>query len=176
MTRARVAAAAAGILTALLLQATLLAPLCAPLPVSLPAVLVAAVAFTDGPATGMSFGFIAGLVADLGSRHPAGVLALCWLGVGLLCGTVADRHSLRHDAVTAGVVAGLAAGVAGVLLVVVGRGGTLRDVAVYTAPAMGVDVLVAIAVVAIVRRMLDSDVLRAPHPVFTDLAIGSRRG
>ena len=31
----------------------------------------------------MSFGFAAGLVADLGSAHPAGVLALCWLGVGV---------------------------------------------------------------------------------------------
>jgi hypothetical protein len=176
VTRARLAAAAAGILTAVLLQATLIAPLCAPLPVSLPAVVVAAVAFMDGPATGMSFGFIAGLVADLGSRHPAGVLALCWLAVGLLCGTVADRHSLRHDALTAGVVAGLAGGFAGVLLVIVRSGGTLRDVVVYTAPAIGVDVVIAIAVVAIVRRMLGSDALRAPHPVFTDLAIGSRRG
>jgi cell shape-determining protein MreD len=159
VTRNRIALAAAGIPTALLLQATLIAPLCAPLPVSLPAVLVAAVAFMDGPATGMSFGFIAGLVADLGSRHPAGVLALCWLGVGLLCGTVADRHSLRHDAVTAGVVAGLASALAGVLLVIVRSGGTLRDVAVYTAPAAGVDVLVAIAVVAVVRRILGSDTL-----------------
>jgi cell shape-determining protein MreD len=176
VTKARIAAAAASILTAVLLQATLIAPLCAPLPVSLPAVLVAAVAFMDGPATGMSFGFVAGLVADLGSRHPAGVLALCWLAVGLLCGTVADRHSLRHDAVTAGVVAGLAGGFAGVLLVIVRSGGTLRDVAVYTGPAIGVDVLLAIAVVAVVRRMLGSDALRAPHPVFTDLAMGSRRG
>ena len=176
MTRARIAAAAAGILTALLLQATLVAPLCAPLPVSLPAVLVAAVAFMDGPATGMSFGFTAGLVADLGSQHPAGVLALCWLGVGLLCGTIADRHSLRHDAVIAGVVAGLAGALAEVFLLVVRSGGTLHDVVVYTAPAAGVNVLLAVGVVALVRRMLGSDTLRAPHPVFTDLAIGARRG
>jgi cell shape-determining protein MreD len=175
MRRARVAAGAAGVVTALLLQATVVGPVCAPLAVSLPALLVAAVALEDGPATGMSFGFITGLVADLGSRHPAGVLALCWLAVGLLCGTVADRHSLRHDAVTAGVVTAVAGGVAGLLLVVVHRGGTAREVAAHLLPALAVDVLLAFVVVALVRRMLSTDTLRAPSPVFTDLA-GSSRG
>src|SRR5947209_2068432 len=104
MTRARVAAAAAGIVTALLLQATLVGPLSGWVPISLPAVLVAAVGLVDGPATGMSFGFAAGLVADLASSHVAGVLALCWMGVGTLAGLVADRRSLRKDALTAGVV------------------------------------------------------------------------
>jgi hypothetical protein len=72
----------AALLTALLLQATLVGPLAMSVPVSLPAVLVAAVALVDGPATGMSFGFTVGLFADLGSSHPAGVLALS--GVKLL--------------------------------------------------------------------------------------------
>jgi cell shape-determining protein MreD len=176
MTRARIAAAMAGILTALLLQATLIAPVSAPLPVSLPAVLVAAIALVDGPSTGMSFGFAAGLTADLGSHHPAGVLALCWLGVGLLGGLVADRHTLRHDAVTAGIVCGLAGTLAGLILIMVHRGGTVRDVVTYALPATGVDVLIAFVVVAVVRRMLSSDTLRAPHPVLTELAMGPRRG
>jgi cell shape-determining protein MreD len=144
--------------------------------VSLPAVVVAAIALVDGPAAGMSFGFAAGLMADLGSHHPAGVFALCWLGVGLLCGTVADRHSLRHDAVTAGLVCAGAGVVAGALLVIVHQGGTLGDLARDVLPAAGIDVLLAFVVVALVRRMLAGDTLRAPHPVFTELAVGNRRG
>src|ERR1700709_2482824 len=100
MTRGRVAVAAAGIVTALLLQAAVVGPVVSPYAVSLPLVLVAAVGLVDGPATGLGFGFAAGLVADLGSAHPAGVFALVWMGVGLLCGLVADRQSLRRDAVT----------------------------------------------------------------------------
>lgn len=176
MTRARVAAAMAGILTALLLQATLIAPVTAPYPVSLPAVLVAAVALMDGPATGMSFGFAAGLTADLGSRHPAGVLALVWLGVGLVCGLVADRRSVWRDALTAGVVCGPAAAVAGLLLQLVRSGGSVRDTLVYLVPSTGGDIVLALLVVAVVRRMLDADSLRAPQPVYTELAVGSRRG
>lgn len=176
MTRGRVAAGTAGIVTALLLQATLVGPVCGTLPASLPAVLVAAVALAEGPATGVSFGFAAGLVADLGSRHPAGTLALCWLGVGLVCGMLADRHSVRRDAVAAGIVCGLAGAVAGLLLILLRSGGTLHEVAVHTVPAAGIDVLLAGAFVPLVRRMLRSDTLRAPHPVFTDLAVGARRG
>jgi rod shape-determining protein MreD len=166
----------AGILTALLLQATLIAPVTAPYPVSLPAVLVAAVALMDGPATGMSFGFAAGLTADLGSRHPAGVLALVWLGVGLVCGLVADRRSVWRDALTAGVVCGPAAAVAGLLLQLVRSGGSVRDTLVYLVPSTGGDIVLALLVVAVVRRMLDADSLRAPQPVYTELAVGSRRG
>lgn len=176
MTRARVAAAMAGILTALLLQATLVAPVSAPFAVSLPAVLVAAVALVDGPATGMSFGFAAGLVADLGSRHPAGVLALSWLGVGLLCGTLADRRSLRRDALTAGVVCGLASSAATLLLALVHAGGTVWDAVRDVVPAGIGDALLALVLVGLVRRMLHTDSLRAPHSVLTELAMGPRRG
>jgi cell shape-determining protein MreD len=176
MTRARVAAAMAGILTALLLQATLVAPVVAPFPVSLPAVLVAAVALVDGPATGMSFGFAAGLTADLGSAHPAGVLALCWLGVGLLCGTLAERRSLPRDAVVAGVAAGLFSAVGVLLLAVVRSGGSVHDAVTYTVPAIVGNIVLALAVVAVVRRMLGADSLRAPQPVYTELALGPPRG
>ena len=176
MRRARLAAALAGVLTALLLQATLIAPVAGAIPVSLPAVLVAAVALVDGPATGMSFGFAAGLTADLGSQHPAGVLALCWLGVGLVCGTVAERRRLRRDAVTAGLAAGFAGAAALLLLALVHRAGSVHDAAVYTAPAIAGDIVLALVVVAIVRRMLATDGLRAPHQVYTELAVGARRG
>lgn len=176
MTRARVAAAMAGIITALLLQATLIGPVTAPVPVCLPAVVVAAVALVDGPATGMSFGFAAGLVADLGSAHAAGILALCWLGVGLVCGMFAQRRTVRRDALWAGIVSGLASSVAALLLVLVHRGGTAADAIVYLLPAIGADVVLALGAVALLRRMLRSERLRAPHPVFTELAVGPHRG
>jgi cell shape-determining protein MreD len=177
MTRARVAAAVAGAITALLLQATVVAPVTVPAPVSLPAVLVAAIALVDGPATGMSFGFAAGLAADLGSAHPAGVLALCWLGIGLACGMLADRCSLRRDAVVAGLVGGLGGAAAAVLLIVVHAGGRLADAALYTVPGVLGDVLLALLIVPLVRRMLAAESLRAPHPVYTELAVGAvRRG
>ena len=176
MRRHRISGAAAAIVTALLLQATVLGPAFAPLAVSLPAVLVAAVALVDGPATGLAFGFTTGLVADLGSRHPAGVLALCWLGVGLVCGALADRHRLRRDALTAGVVAALASGVSGAVLVAVHEGGTLRGVAAGWLPALAIDVALALPVCALVRRMLRAETLRAPHPVLTELPVGARRG
>jgi cell shape-determining protein MreD len=177
MTRARVAAAAAGILTALLLQATLIGPVTSPWPVSLPAVLVLAVAFVDGPATGMSFGFAVGLVADLGSSHPAGVLALCWMGMGLIGGLVADRRSLVRDAISAGLLCGVVSSVATlVLLIVHAQDGSALDAVRDLGPAALGDAVLALLLVPLVRRMLHTDSLRVAQPVYTELAIGSRRG
>jgi rod shape-determining protein MreD len=176
MTRARLLAAITAIITALLLQATVVGPGTAPFPVSLPAVLVAAVALVDGPAAGMSMGFATGLLADLGSTHPAGVLALCWLGVGLMCGTLADRRSLRRDALTAGVVCGIASAVATLLLALVNSAGSVRDAVLQLGPAAAGDVVLALGVVALGRRMLRAESLRAPQPVYTELALGPRRG
>lgn len=175
MTRARIAAAAAAILTALLLQATVIGPAAAPWPVSLPAVLVAMVALVDGPAAGISLGFAAGLLADLGSRHPAGVLALCWLGVGLVCGTLAARHSVRRDAAVAGLVCGVAAAVAGLLLVLVHRGGTASGVLGEILPATAVDLALAFVLVPFVRRMLRSETLQPARALRPELVLGGRR-
>jgi rod shape-determining protein MreD len=176
VTRARVAAALAAILTALLLQATLVAPLTIPMPVSLPAVLVAAVALVDGPGSGMAFGFTAGLLADLGSTHPAGVLALCWLGIGLVCGRAADRFSVRRDAAMAAAVCALAGLAATVLFAIVNSGGaSVADGFVRVIPSGLGDALLALAVVPIVRMFLRSDVLRAPQPVL-ELNLAGRRG
>lgn len=169
MSRARVVAAIAALLTALLLQATLLGPLAAPAPASLPALLVAAVALVDGPGTGIPLGFAAGLIADLGSDHPAGILALSWMLVGLVAGLARSYptpSSVRRDGAVAAVVCGLGSVVAGLLLTVTGSGGTsLGEVFRLAVPATLLDALVGLVVVALVRTFLRSASLRRPAPV-----------
>ncbi len=88
MTPIRLVAALAALATAMLLQATLVGPVFLPLPVSLPVVLVACVALLTGPSTGIALGFGSGLLVDLASNHPVGVLALSWLGLGLVAGVL----------------------------------------------------------------------------------------
>jgi len=177
MSRARVAAALAALLTALLLQGTLVGPLTMAVPVSLPAVLVAAVALVNGPATGMSFGFTSGLIADLGSAHPAGVLALSWLGLGMTCGLAAGRRTARGDAAVAALCCALAAVFTTMLLVVVHAGGATAWLAVRSAVPAGLgDALLALGVVPVVRAFLRTDGLRAPRPLAGDLSVGSPRG
>jgi cell shape-determining protein MreD len=177
MTRARVFAGAAALLTALLLQATLVGPLAMLVPVSLPAILVAAVALGNGPATGISFGFTVGLVADLASSHPAGVLALTWLGLGLVCGLAADRRTVIGDAAVAAVACTVASFFATVLLIVVHAGGATVWLAVRTAVPAGLgDALLALAVVPLVRAALRTDRLRAPRVLTGQLGVGSARG
>jgi cell shape-determining protein MreD len=176
MTRHRIAAAAAGVVTALLLQGTVVGPALAPAFASLPAVLVAAVALVDGPATGLAFGFVTGLVADLASRHPAGVLALCWLVLGLVCGALADRNGLLRDTVTAGAVTAAAGVSAEVLLVVIHAGGTLHQVLTDAPVTFAADLVLALPLVALIRRMLRTPTLRAPQPVVTEFAVGPPRG
>ena len=175
MTRLRVAAAIASMLTALLLQATLITPLTLPAMASLPAVLVAAVALADGPAAGMSFGFALGLVADLGSRHPAGALALCWLGLGLAAGSVSARRSVRTDAAMAAVLCTLAALASSVLLIAMNADGITFAETMRTLVSTGlVDAVLALPVVALVRVALRNDALAPAHPVH-DLVMASRR-
>lgn len=176
MRRVRLAAALAAMITALLLQATVVAPATSPYPVSLPAVVVAAIALLEGPAAGMSLGFVAGLLADLGSHHPAGVLALSWLGLGLLCGLIADRQRFARDAVTVGVACGLASCGAALLLVLIRSGAsTIRNAFVYTPAAILGDLVLAFVVVALARRMVRSPALRLPQPVRAELLVGARR-
>jgi rod shape-determining protein MreD len=164
MTLARVTAAHASVLTALLLQATLVGPVTMSAQLSLPAVLVAAVALNCGAGSGISLGFGAGLVADLGSSHPAGILALCWLAVGVLCGLLADStRSPRSQVLITGVVCGAAASVATLLLSAVGAAGATAEAAARgLLPAMAGDLLLALIVVPVVRWFLRSATLRAP--------------
>src|SRR5579875_1043228 len=176
MTPARIAAAAAAIGTALLLQATLIAPAAGDVPISLPAVLVACVALVNGPATGISLGFAAGLVADLGSSHPAGILALCWLLVGLVSGTFADRHRLLRDAAACALIC-TAAGLLGTGLLALTHAGTTAGAALADlVPCAVGDLLIAVVLLPVVRRMLSTDRLRPPRPIARDLLVEARRG
>jgi cell shape-determining protein MreD len=162
MTPTRLAAAATVILVALLLQATLVGPAVLTAQLSLPAVLVAAVALEAGPGAGISLGFVTGLVADLGSSHAAGLLALCWLGVGIGCGLLAGPH--RHAAGQA-VLAALAATLAGALatlgLTVVDEpGGTALGAVRELLPSLAGNLVLAALVVPLTRWLLHADVLR----------------
>jgi rod shape-determining protein MreD len=87
MTGARVFAAGLAIALAVLLQGTLFARL--PLPGGSPNVallLVLALALAGGASVGLGCGFAAGLVLDVMSDHPVGVLALCLALVGFAVG------------------------------------------------------------------------------------------
>lgn len=181
MHRVRPVAAAAAIVTALLLQATLVGPLTTavlgPVATGLPAVLVAAVALVDGPGAGMSLGFAAGLIADLGSDHPAGVLALGWLGLGLLAGVLGERRRLVADVLTITLTCAAAAGVTSLLLVAVHADGAAVGFALRTLPAAAlVAGLLAVPVLPLVRAALRSPTLRPPHPVPPDLLVGRSDG
>jgi len=83
---------AATVLTALLLQVTVLTRL--PLPGAAPdllLVLVVAYALVEGPLSGMTTGFVAGVLADSLSDHALGRLALAYAVVGYLTGFVEDE-------------------------------------------------------------------------------------
>jgi rod shape-determining protein MreD len=165
VTRLRAIAALAAIITALLVQATVVAPLTVPVPVSLPALVVAAVALVDGPGTGLTLGFAMGLVADLSSVHPAGVLALAWLVVGIVCGLGADGTSVRLDAaIAAGVCAVVGAGTTVALAVLGSSGASLGDAAHQFIPTLLGDALLGLVVVPLVRHALASPTLRALRP------------
>jgi cell shape-determining protein MreD len=162
MTPARLAAAIAAVITALLLQATLVAPLTVSVPISLPAVLVAVVALQCGPGTGMSLGFSAGLLADLGSTHPAGVLALAWLGLGLAGGMLAQpARSVFKQAGLAALGATIAAAGVTTLLALLGPSGSRLDQVLPQTPwtLLG-DAVLALAVGPAARAFLASAALR----------------
>lgn len=166
----RAALAAAAILTTLLLQASFIGPLTFPTPVSLPTLMVVVVGIYAGPGIGMSIGFATGLLADLGSDHPAGVQALCWLAAGLLAGKFGGLATERGYGVRG--VAALAAGISALtgtvvasLLAVLGSHAAtvwlaLRD----TVPIALVDALLGLLVVPAVRRMLAAQGIQAPRP------------
>ena len=162
MTLVRVAAAMAAVVTALLLQATVVAPAAITAQLSLPAVLVAAVALESGAGTGMSLGFAAGLIADLGSAHAAGLLAVCWMGVGICCGLLADERRRIVPEVLLAALAAVAAGALTTLaLTVVGEpGGTVLAAASGVLPSLAGNLVLAALVVPLTRRLLGSEALR----------------
>jgi cell shape-determining protein MreD len=162
LTPTRIATAMAAILTALLLQATVVGPAAITAQLSLPAVLVAAVALESGAGTGITLGFAAGLVADLGSSHAAGLLALCWLGLGLGCGLMADTHRrVAAQIVIAAATCAVAIAVTTLSLTVVGEpGGTLLATARGFLPSLLGEFVLAALVVPVTRWFLRSNALR----------------
>lgn len=161
MIGARLVGAGAGVLTALLVQVAVVAPLAVPVPVSLPAVLVAAVALEAGPGAGMSMGFCAGLLADLTGDHPAGVLALGWLVLGVGSGVLADDRRWAGRVLIVAVATAAVATVTGVALAALGADGSSVDAAVRAAPAtlLG-DGLLALVVVPLIGPFFRSSLRR----------------
>jgi cell shape-determining protein MreD len=166
----RLVTAVASVITVLLVQATVVGPLTFPLPVSLPALLVIVVGIYAGPGVGLSLGFATGLLADLGSDHPAGVLALCWLAAGLAAGKLgglATERGYRTRGV-AGLAAVLAACTAlgvGFLLAVLGSHGDTLMLAVRSVIPVGlVDALLGLALVPLTRGMLRAQGVRGSRP------------
>lgn len=176
MTASRIASAVAGVITVLLVQATLIGPLTFPVPVSLPALLVIVVACHAGPGTGIGLGFSTGLLADLGSDHPAGVQALCLLGAGLVAGklgglAVQRGYRTRGTAALAALIAAGASAAAGLLLAILGSHAASLSATVLSLPPVGLtDALLGLLLVPLVRRVLRAQGVRAARPSATVLA------
>lgn len=175
MSYLRPVAGLAAIATVSLVQAELVAPVALSLPISLPAVLVAAVGLVDGAAAGMAFGFTAGLIADLGSAHPAGVLALVWTCLGVVCGMASTGRSRREDVMTAATGAAVAGAAASLILAVTHSSGAgLWSAVRMFAPCWLVAAVFACVMLPITRWALTNPALRARHPVFDEVRVVQR--
>jgi rod shape-determining protein MreD len=124
MTPRRFLLAAATVLTALLLQDTVFTQL--PLPGVAPdllLVVVVAYALIEGPLSGMTTGFVAGLLADSLADHQLGRLALAYAVMGYLTGFIEDdtERSILLP------FAAVAAGAAGAVVLFAGEGMLLGD-------------------------------------------------
>lgn len=124
MTLQRFLLGAATVLTALLLQDTVMTRL--PLPGAAPdlmLVLVVAFALVEGPLSGMTTGFIGGVLTDSLSDHALGRLALAYAVVGYFAGMVQDEldRSIVLSFLT------MAAGAFGAVLIFAGEGILLGD-------------------------------------------------
>ena len=167
MTFQRFLLGAASVLTALLLQLTVVARL--PLPGVAPdllLVLVVAFALTEGPMSGMTTGFIAGLLADALSVHEMGRLALAYAVAGYFAGLLQDDTErstlLPFGAVLLGALAALGAfSFEGILLA--DRHISLYSVLRTAISSVPYDVVLTPFVVPVVSglvRRLDVDPLR----------------
>jgi rod shape-determining protein MreD len=170
VTASRLAAAAAGLLTVLLLQASLIGPITFPVPVSLPTLLVVVVGIYAGPGIGLGLGFVTGLVADLGSAHPAGVQALGWLlaglAAGILGGLATERgYGNRGVAALAALVASTTSFCVTLLLAVLGSHGATAWLAVRDLVPVGLtDALLGLVLVPAVRALLRAQGVDTPRP------------
>jgi cell shape-determining protein MreD len=169
--RSRLVCAVAAGLTALLLQATVVGPVTFPVAVSLPALLVIILGICAGPGIGLGFGFALGLLADLGSGHPAGVLALAWMGAGavggIVGGLVIERGCrARGIAASAALLATLASLVSGLALVILdSHAASLSSVFRDLVPTFLLDAIGGLIVVPLVRAVLQAQRIAAPRPV-----------
>jgi len=115
---------AATVLTALLLQYAVMSRL--PLPGAAPdllLVLVVAFALVEGPLSGLTTGFVAGVLADSLADHQLGRLALAYALVGYATGFIED--DTERSTVLPFVAVG--AGALGAVLVFAGEGILLGD-------------------------------------------------
>lgn len=124
MTVRRFLLGAATVLTALLVQVTVMTSL--PLPGAAPdllLVLVIAYSLIEGPLSGLTTGFVAGILADSLSDHALGRLALAYAVVGYATGFIED------DTERSTLVPFLAvgAGALGAVLIFAGEGILLGD-------------------------------------------------
>jgi rod shape-determining protein MreD len=158
---------AASVVTAVLLQVTVLGRL--PLPGAAPdvvLVLVVAFALAEGPMSGITTGFLAGLLADGLSDHEMGRLALAYAVAGYVTGLLQDdteRSTLQpFGAVLLGAVSSLAAFTAVGILLGDPRV-TFESVARAAVSSVPYDVVLTPFVVPLVTglvRRLDVDPLR----------------
>jgi cell shape-determining protein MreD len=138
--------------------------------VSLPALLVVVVGLYAGPGAGIGLGFSTGLLADLGSDHPAGVQALCLLGTGLVAGklgglAIQRGYRSRGMAALAAVIATGGCAAAGLLLAILGSHAASLRATVLSLPPVGLtDALLGLLLVPVVRRVLRAQGVRAPRP------------
>jgi rod shape-determining protein MreD len=170
-TVSRIAMAAASVITVLLLQATLIGPLTFPVPVSLPVLVVVVVGIHAGPGVGLGLGFATGLLADLGSDHPAGVLALCWMASGSVAGIVGGLatergYATRGVAGMAAVLGAASSWLVAMMLAILGSHAASAWLAFRDVIPVGlVEALLGLIVVPVVRAMLRSQGIRTPRPV-----------
>ena len=128
-----------------------------------------------GPGAGIGLGFSTGLLADLGSDHPAGVQALCLLGAGLVAGklgglAVQRGYRTRGMAALAALVATGGCAAAGLLLAILGSHAATLRATVLSLPPVGLtDALLGLLLVPVVRRVLRAQGVRAPRPAATML-------
>lgn len=156
-----IALCACAVVLAVVVQGTLIARL--PLPdggPNLVLVLVVGVGLAAGATPGMAAGFGAGLLADLLSAHPVGVLALCFAVVGFMVGlldTSSERSIFWPLVVTAVAAAGSYSAYAAIMSLL-RSGSTSSTLGVLPATVL-YDVMLTpfvVPVVALVVRRFDS--------------------
>lgn len=170
MSGSRFLLGAATVLTALLLQVAVLAALPLPgAPPELLVVVVVAFALAEGPLSGLTTGFVAGLSSDLLADHQLGRLALAYALVGYAAGQLHDeteRSTVKAFVAVTGAAAGAVLLYAGEGLLLgdprVGAGPVLRALASSVPYAVVLTPFVVPVVSALVRLVDPGRAVRSP--------------